>query len=111
MCALKWGERNSLVSRLTFYQWAPALARLEIQNLGFSADNVLGAAALAAGRVQLEWPAAGDPRTLAVADLRVESSRGEAEEGFADGLALALQFVREAESTDADGDPDELAEA
>ena len=50
-------------------------------------------------------------RTLAVADLRVESSRGEAEEGFADGLALALQFVREAESTDADGDPDELAEA
>lgn len=41
----------NLVSRGTFYRWTHAGTRLEVRNLGWFADEVLRAAALAAGRV------------------------------------------------------------
>lgn len=55
--------------------------------------------------------AAVNPGTLAIAGVRDKPAWRETGDRFADGLAFALQFVRDTETTNADWYPDEFAEA
>ena len=82
-----------------------AVAGLKVENLWRTADNVLGTSALAAGRILFKRSSASDWRTLTITNSWIEPSRRETIDWLAPWFAFTVEFIRDAQLPDANGDP------
>jgi len=82
-----------------------AFAGLNVENLWRTADNVLGTSALAAGRILFKRSSASDWRTLTITNSWIQRSRWQAPDWLAPWLAFTVEFIRDAQLSDTNGDP------